>query len=238
MTFIYSVPFFQIIGSQFERIPANSTLRFTKWANNLHPDKLSVQIYTSHGPTLIMPTWFCHKNVFAAIGGFESGHGVPEDLIFFYRHLSRGGKLYRVEEKLLQYTYHLDAATFSVKRDTIWKLRVQHLIANVLSRPPWSQGFTIWNAGRQGRRLYRSLSDELQERVEAFCDVDAKIIGHVYKHFDEAHRQETRHVPIVHFLDARPPIVICFKLDLSCGAFEKNLEQLRLEEGKDYILFS
>lgn len=185
-----------------------------------------------------MPTWFFHRSVFDAVGGFKSGLGVPEDLIFFYRHLALGGKLFRVDRKLLQYTYHSNAATFSISRETIWNLRVQHLVANELNRKPWNQGFTIWNAGKQGRRFYRSLSEELQQKVVAFCDVDPKRIGGVYNHYDEKHRCETRHVPIVHFLQARPPIVICFKLDLSRGEFERNLEQMKLEEGKDYILFS
>jgi len=227
-----------IIGSQFSRIPKNSTIRFTNWANRLSNDKLSTQIYTSHGPTLIMPTWFMHRHVFDTVGGFESGHGVPEDLIFFYRHLTLGGKLHRVNEKLLHYTYHSNAATFSVKRETIWNLRMCHLVKNELSRPAWSLGFTIWNANRQGRKFYRMLPMELQQKVVAFCDVNPKLIGRVYAQFDQKTRKEGRQVPIVHFLDAKPPIVVCFKLDLSSGAFEKNLERLKLIEGQHYVLFS
>ncbi|PSN46172.1 UDP-GlcNAc:betaGal beta-1 [Blattella germanica] len=53
-----------IVGSGFRRFPEDSTLRFTKWANGMDQKKLYVQIYTSHGPTLIMPTWFCSRDVF------------------------------------------------------------------------------------------------------------------------------------------------------------------------------
>lgn len=63
-----------------------------------------------------MPTWFCHRELFERIGGFqEVKEGCPEDLIFFYKHLDMGGKVYRVDEPLLVYTYHLKATTFSVK---------------------------------------------------------------------------------------------------------------------------
>ena len=52
------------MGSRFHRDPVGSTERFTNWANNITQHQLITQIYTSHGPTVIMPTWFCHRNVF------------------------------------------------------------------------------------------------------------------------------------------------------------------------------
>ena len=47
-------------------------------------------------------------------------------------------------------------------RETIWKLRVDFLQERVLSQ--W-ESFTIWNAGKQGRKLYRSLSPANQKKV-------------------------------------------------------------------------
>lgn len=38
-------------------------MRFTNWANTLTAEQLTLQIYTSNGPTIIMPTWFFHKDV-------------------------------------------------------------------------------------------------------------------------------------------------------------------------------
>lgn len=49
-----------------------------------------------------------------------SGHGlfrpqgVPEDLLFFYDHLRKGGGVVRVDQSLLVYRYHPSAATHSV----------------------------------------------------------------------------------------------------------------------------
>ena len=31
------------------------------------------QVYTSHGPTVIMPTWFCSRNWFLKVGSFDEG---------------------------------------------------------------------------------------------------------------------------------------------------------------------
>nr|CAD7455809.1 unnamed protein product [Timema tahoe] len=108
-------PYDQIIGSNFERLPKDSTIRFTRWANSLKEEQLYRQIYTSHGPTLIMPTWFCDRKVFERVGGFsESGKGTPEDLIFFYRHLDHDGRLFKVPRCLLVYRYHPGATTFSI----------------------------------------------------------------------------------------------------------------------------
>ena len=40
--------------------------------------------------------------------------GEPEDLLFFYSHLRKGGGVIRVDQSLLLYRYHPNAATHSV----------------------------------------------------------------------------------------------------------------------------
>ncbi|XP_037808922.1 UDP-GlcNAc:betaGal beta-1,3-N-acetylglucosaminyltransferase-like protein 1 [Lucilia sericata] len=229
-----------IIGSKFIRTPSNSTCRFTRWANELSHDKLTIQIYTSNGPTIIMPTWLCHRQVYELIkGGFsEQGKGCPEDLIFFYQHLDNQGVIKRVEECLLKYRYHAEATTFSVAARTIWHIRLSHLLENVLRKPPWSKGFSIWNAGKQGRKFFRDLPPEEKKKVKTFCDVDKNKIHKLYKYYDAVLRQITFSIPIVHFSVVEPPVVICMKLDLTNGDFEMNLQSLQFEEGKDYILFT
>lgn len=117
----------------------------------------------------------CHRQVYERVqGGFsEAGAGCPEDLIFFYQHLDNGGEVLRVDECLLKYRYHPESTTFNVAAETIWNVRLQHLIINRLQNSPWKEGFTIWNAGKQGRRLFRHLPAALKGRVRAFCDVDS-----------------------------------------------------------------
>lgn len=107
---------FQIVGSRFKRVPEDSTHNFTFWANNLTDDQVAKQIFLTFGPTLVMPTWFCHRSVYDKIpNGFdESGRGTPEDLLFFYRHLDEGGHLLRASQILMTYRYHQNATTFSV----------------------------------------------------------------------------------------------------------------------------
>ncbi|XP_033100312.1 UDP-GlcNAc:betaGal beta-1,3-N-acetylglucosaminyltransferase-like protein 1, partial [Anneissia japonica] len=80
-----------IIGCKVQRLPLDSTVRYTRWCNEMNQDQLLTQIYTSHGPTVLMPTWFCSRKVFDNVGGFdESGKGTPEDLLFFIKHLELG----------------------------------------------------------------------------------------------------------------------------------------------------
>lgn len=116
----------------------------------------------------------CHRNVYDGIkeGFSEEGHGCPEDLIFFYKHLDNQGQIKRVDECLLQYRYHNEATTFTVQADTIWHIRLKYLLDNILKRKPWSEGFSIWNAGKQGRKLFRDLPEEQKKNVKTFCDVD------------------------------------------------------------------
>lgn len=225
-----------IIGSKFHREPGGSTERFSKWANTLSQDQLYSQIYTSHGPTLIMPTWFCHRSVYNKAGGFsEGGKGVPEDLIFFLRHLELGGGLCRVDADLLMYRYHPGATTFSIHEDTIWKIRMEYIQKQVLDK--W-ESFTIWNAGKQGKKFYRNLLTTNQRKVAAFCDVDPKKIKCGAYIYHESKEKIKPTVPIVHFQSAKPPFIICMKLDLTGGEFEKNLASLNLKEGVDFFHFN
>ncbi|KAM4762238.1 queuosine-tRNA galactosyltransferase isoform 3-T9 [Cyanocitta cristata] len=161
--------------------------------------------------------------------------GVPEDLLFFYEHLQKGGEVFRVNHCLLLYRYHPQAATHSILEGTIWNHRVRFLEDRVLSS--WTS-FTIWNAGKQGKKLYRSLSPANQKKVSAFCDVDEKKITKGFYTYEESEERPKPKIPVCHFRDASPPFVICVKLDLTGGAFETNLDMLNLKEGMDYYHFN
>ncbi|XP_065591258.1 queuosine-tRNA galactosyltransferase isoform X2 [Cyrtonyx montezumae] len=225
-----------IIGCQVRREPPESTERYTRWINNLTEEQLLTQVFTSHGPTVIMPTWFCSREWFYHVGKFdEGGKGVPEDLLFFYKHLQKGGEVLRVNHCLLLYRYHPQAATHSVLEETIWNHRVKFLEDRVLSS--WTS-FTIWNAGKQGRKLYRSLSPANQKKVTAFCDVDEKKIVKGFYTFEESEERPKPKIPVCHFREATPPFIICVKQDLTGGAFETNLNMLNLKEGMDYYHFN
>nr|XP_054312061.1 UDP-GlcNAc:betaGal beta-1,3-N-acetylglucosaminyltransferase-like protein 1 isoform X6 [Pongo pygmaeus] len=104
-----------IIGCRVRRDPPNSTERYTRWINQLTPEQLLTQVFTSNGPTVIMPSWFCSRAWFSHVGPFdEGGQGVPEDLLFFYEHLRKGGGVIRVDQSLLLYRHHPQAATHSI----------------------------------------------------------------------------------------------------------------------------
>ncbi|XP_063207707.1 UDP-GlcNAc:betaGal beta-1,3-N-acetylglucosaminyltransferase-like protein 1 isoform X5 [Chroicocephalus ridibundus] len=199
-----------IIGCQVRREPPESTERYTRWINNLTEEQLLTQVFTSHGPTVIMPTWFCSREWFFHVGKFdEGGKGVPEDLLFFYKHIQKGGEVFRVNHCLLLYRYHPQAATHSVLEGTIWNHRVRFLEERVLSS--WTS-FTIWNAGKQGKKLYRSLSPANRKKVTAFCDVDEKKITKGFYTYEESEERPKPKIPICHFRAATPPFIICVKL--------------------------
>ncbi|XP_015359484.1 UDP-GlcNAc:betaGal beta-1,3-N-acetylglucosaminyltransferase-like protein 1 isoform X1 [Marmota marmota marmota] len=225
-----------IIGCRVRRDPPGSTERYTRWINQLAPEQLLTQVFTANGPTVIMPTWFCSRAWFSHVGPFdEGGQGVPEDLLFFYQHLRKGGRVLRVDQTLLLYRYHPHAATLSVLETTIWTHRVCFLEEWAL--PQWAS-FTIWNAGKQGRRLYRSLTAASRCKVVAFCDVDENKIRKGFYRYEEAQERPKPRVPVLHFRAARPPFVLCVKLDLTGGEFEENLRSLQLQEGRDFVHFS
>ena len=227
-----------IVGSCYKRIPEGSTERYTTWSNTLSQEQLYKQVYTSFGPTIINPTWFCSRKVFDTVGLFcENKKGFPEDLVFFYKYLDYGGRLCKIEKPLLIYRYYQAAATLSVHEDTIWDIRIKQVQKNVLSS--WTK-FTIWNAGKQGRKFYRSLDEINRKKVLALCDVDTKKItkGYYTCELIKDENGKPPRIPIVHFRDAVPPFIICVKLNLTNGCFEDNLNSLNLVEGRDYYHFN
>ncbi|KAK6726251.1 hypothetical protein RB195_004523 [Necator americanus] len=227
------------VGSNFQRIPKNSTVRYSKWATSLKDEQLTLQVYTSHGPTLIAPTWFISRELFAKLGGFkdEIRTGFPEDLDFFYRALDlKDISFCKVDKELVIYRYHSGCASLGVSEDAIWTMRIDRFCHRML--PMWKT-FTIWNAGKQGKRFFRSLSDKDRGRVVSFCDVDEKKIRRGwFEDYDEATRTVRRKLPIIHVKVARPPLVICVKLDMTGGDLERLVAESQWTEGRDYIHFS
>lgn len=225
------------VGSNFTRMPADATPRFTRWLNGLSQAQLYEQQLVE--TTVIAPTWFCHRAVFESAGPFdEGGPGTPDDLTFFYRHLALGGLVSKVELPLVAYRFHSASVTGrrGVPWERIWAARVAHLEAHLLMRAPaWRGPFTIWNAGREGRRLFRSLSPQHRAQVAAFCDVDEKKIARgCYEH----HESGTK-VPVIHWSAAVPPLLLCVKRDLGGNDdFLAHLASLGLQEGRHYVHFS
>ncbi|KAF7461911.1 hypothetical protein GHT09_013603 [Marmota monax] len=138
-------------------------------------------------------------------------------------------------EQLLTQGKALVCKTLVFATTTIWTHRVCFLEEWAL--PQWAS-FTIWNAGKQGRRLYRSLTAASRCKVVAFCDVDENKIRKGFYRYEEAQERPKPRVPVLHFRAARPPFVLCVKLDLTGGEFEENLRSLQLQEGRDFVHFS
>jgi len=217
-----------LIGSNFERIPADSTQRFTQWHQSLSGEKLRTQRFREI--TLAHPTWFMHREVWERVGGYdESFPGCPEDMIFFYKWIELDGKISKVPETLTVYRWHKTATSYSIHRNRLMQVKVAHFEAMILSEV---HEFTIWSVGRDGKKFFMSLSDASKNKVKAFCDVTK--IGTDY--MDHKNR---RKIPIIHFSDATPIVAVCVALNRGLangeiGEFEKNLATMNWTEGTDY----
>ncbi|KAI1731171.1 glycosyl transferase family 2 domain-containing protein [Ditylenchus destructor] len=228
-----------IVGAEFVRFPENSTPRYTEWACSLSQQQLEVQIYTSFGPTLIAPTWFLSRALYDRIGHFDESKrvGFPEDLDFIYRALRNGTSLVKLEKRTIVYRYHENCSSLSVNENTIWQMRVEEIQRNILDQ---LERFTIWNAGKQGKKLFRSLSIKNQKKVVAMCDVDKrKIALGTFESYDKSLRQVTASIPIISYRDCQPPVVLCIKLNMTGGEFERLLaEKQNWREGLDFFHFN
>ncbi|KAJ1357903.1 hypothetical protein KIN20_016168 [Parelaphostrongylus tenuis] len=96
-------------------------------------DKLTLQVFTSHGPTLVAPTWFISRELFTRLKGFREdvSVGYPEDLEFFYRALEVKDVCFsKVDKTLVIYRYHPGCASFGVSENVIWNMRLSRLCKN------------------------------------------------------------------------------------------------------------
>ncbi|KAI1722246.1 glycosyl transferase family 2 domain-containing protein [Ditylenchus destructor] len=228
-----------IVGAEFARFPENSTPRYIEWACSLAQQQLGLQIYTSFGPTLIAPTWFLSRALYDRNGGFDESKrvGFPEDLDFFYRAIRNGASLVKLEKRAVMYRYHQNCSSLIVNENTIWQMRVEEIQRNVLDQ---LERFTIWNAGKQGKKFFRSLSIKNQKKVVAMCDVDSrKIALGTFESYDDSLRQVTASIPIISYRDCLPPVVLCVKLNMTGGEFERLLsEKQNWCEGLDFFHFN
>jgi len=222
-----------LIGAKVIRDPPDSTKRYTKWLNTLPQKLLATQIFTSHGPTICQPTWFFHRSLFERQERYIGKRGDPEDQIFFLRHvLEFNGQVYRVEEPLVIYRMHDDCMTNEIDSDTMWHVRLQFLERYILSEWPH---FSIWSAGKQGRKLFRSLSPSIRDKVKCFGEVSEKKIGGVYEN-QLSKKLPKPKVPIVHYSELKAPILVAVKTDLHKGGLEENIKSLNLTENfKSFI---
>jgi hypothetical protein len=172
-----------------------------RWHNSLTTAQLYWQQFRE--VTIAQPTWFMARSVFDRVGGYDQDYPhCPEDMIFFHRHLALGGSLHSVNKVLLHYRHLSTSTCHSITRTRLMQEKARHFEHQVLQALP---SITIWNAGKDGRKMFMSLSAQARNKVVAFCDVDADKIGKPY--YDHVNR---RAIPVVHFSAAKAPVAIWY----------------------------
>lgn len=212
-----------IVGGVFDRIPHGSTPRYEEYHRRLRTEDLFAHAFRD--TPLVFPTVACRKEVWERVGGFIPGRGVPEDLHFFYGAMKLGFRMLKLQgESLTGYRFHDTMTSLALHRRTLLDVRVRAFEDLVLTLPNWKDGFSIWNSGRDGKEVFKRLSDPSRALVRAWGDVDPKKIGKL---------QHKR--PILHFSQLTAPIACCVALDRKGREFESNLASLRLRQGVDYV---
>lgn len=142
---------------------------------------------------------------------------IPEDLVLFLHALHRGVRLHRVPDDLLTYTYRPSSLSWQIKRVAMMRVRAAALSARVLQREPWTGGFYIWGAGRDGKTLFKSIAQK--SAVKGFLDIDPAKCGSKYTHPD----LPKAGIPILHFEDAPPAPIVTAVAYTRDGQFAVNL---------------
>lgn len=195
-----SLPFPALVGADFARIPADATPRYTRYHQSL-PDEHSVlEAHSFRDLPLAMPTWCCSRALYDAVGGFAPGRRqAAEDLLFFYKaralfpdtltlrkcrgitttgdeSAKRAAPPYCVP--LVTYRYRPTATSLALDRRCLLRIRVRAFEQLVLQRRPahW-RTFMLWGCGRDGKLVFRLLSEDAKQRVACFLDVHPRRIG-------------------------------------------------------------
>lgn len=211
-----------IVGGRFQRIPEGSTPRYEDYHHRLTSKEIFSHAFRD--APLAMPTIACRSEVWHAVP-FEEGRGIAEDLHFFYgamKHRFRLRKL--LGDSITLYRFHETMTSLTLHRRTLLAVRVNAFEELVLVKPEWRQGFSIWNSGRDGKDVFKLLSDDGKTLVRAWGDIDERKIG-----------RSLRERPIVHFSQLKAPIACCVTLDREGREFEGNLASLKLRPGIDYV---
>ena len=83
--------------------------------------------------------------------------------------------------------------------------------------------FSIWSAGKQGRKLFRDLTPTSRSKVQSFGDVNRKKIGTVYEN-QLSEQVPKPKIPIVHFSQLEAPFLVAVKV-----TFAKKYQKLKFD---------
>jgi hypothetical protein len=99
----------------------------------------------------------------------------------------------------------------------------------------WSQ-FSIWGYGKDGKKFMSMLQPHTAARVISFIDIDTKKIDSANYYCESI----KRHIPVIHFSEAKPPFVVCVASKRAGDALEQNIRSVdaTLVEGVDFIHFN
>ena len=255
-----------LVGCALQRLPTSATPRWTSWINSMSEGQLRAQAFRE--VTLPCPTWFMPRSNVRSRA--EGGAGMfpeqlAEDMHYFYEGiLGCGGRLAKVDASagpLVIYRNHasnLSGQTPFAYLHSLRSLALQKLVLTSPAHPQFSASgamFSIWNAGKAGKKFYRSLPPLLRERVREFADIDPRKLA---LGFFEAHEAPAgvrgaatghgaplpaRRVPIVTWQAVRAPCVICVRQELEDNAsqreFRHRIDVIKgWKEGIDYFFLS
>ena len=107
---------------------------------------------------------------------------------------SKGGCVRKVEEELVMYRYHgekKESLTWATPPQLVWDTRLQAIARQLLlasGGEPAIEAFSIWGAGRDGKRFCRQLLatwPQMHTRLKMLLDVDERKVKHGVFDFEQ-----------------------------------------------------
>lgn len=199
---------------------------FEDWVNSLVSHEAMARERFVDVP-VVHPSVMVRREVLGTCGGWRA-LGWAEDHDLWLRLFAAGVVFHKLPETLLFWRDHPDRLT---RRDAAYAkqqfldLKAHHLVRGPLAR---ADRVVVWGAGPTGLRLMRALAAE-GRRVDALVDIDPAKIGGARSG-----------VPVLDGLDpdswlVEPTVVLAAVASRGArGLIRRRLEELGLEEGRDF----
>lgn len=219
-------PSIALVGSAVKyisHVPGNKGFRrFVDWANSFHTPK-EIELKQFIEIPVINPTIFFRRELFEKFGGCHDDN-FPEDYEMQLRYLSKGTKMAKISEKLLQWHDHETRLTRTDERystEAFFQTKAFYFRFWSEQHNPFHPKIWIWGAGRKTRQ--RTVFLEQQGlQIEGRIDiVESKPDALFYKDLPQ------------------PGRFFIVSMVTNTGAGEKIREFLHQKsycEGKDFIL--
>ena len=175
LEFLRAKPGIDLVGSRVKYIPHNKNTagfsRFVDWANSfLTPEEIDRKRFVEI--PVVNPTLLFRRELYHQFGGCLDGN-FPEDYEMQLRYLSKGAKMAKLPEELIEWHDYATRLTRTDERystEAFFQTKASYFRIWSEKHNPFHPNIWVWGAGRKTRKRCHYLTKE-GLKVNGFIDI-------------------------------------------------------------------